>query len=332
MSPKEKDKIQKYLWSISKHKGSIFDARVTQEMANRFSMKSEDVHEILIYYMAASRLREELRNSTKVEGKPRKSPVLQYHVSEAKAQETELPIDVTTEEEGKEDLYLMISGGSDLEQGEASCPFRVRSSATLNQLKVDFALQGLRELGLPFLFPKNLDIFSNGELVQDVSQLCDGNVLIAQRHFDEVGPQWFSELSQQERQKYFAIFISGNQAKLPTASFKQKYITELNVKFNVDEGRCLEIWEHFSQQSSQQHLEFVDQISLDGISAESNWLKMLSNDTYGRDFALLLGNIVVGNTNDKRGTICMLEENGLTRDKAVQAFEHFSQSCKGELM
>lgn len=326
----DKDAIQKYLWSINKSTGSIFDRRVTQEMGSRFKISDEEIHDILIYYMAASRNRLKMTDCTAESLlKPKPSAVLKYHVSERKAQERrdsqekKVSVDATSKNEEKEELHLMTAFRFEQAEDKVSHPLNVKATATLNQLKLDFALLGTKKLNLPFIPPNWLDIFVDGEVLQDTSQLRDGCVLTGQWHFDETGPDWFREVSKDERVRYFTIFVSSSQDYLTTAKRKQKFLEELETKFRIKNEKCLEVWEHFSS-SQLSDLDLPDQVSLDGIAPECEWLKLLSNDVFGRVFAQVLGNIVIANIGDKK-TSSFLEEKGLTRDKAIQAIEHFSQ-------
>jgi len=379
ISQAEKDAIQKFLWSINKTKGSIFDTRVTQEMVSKFKMTAEEVHDILIYYMAASRNRFKMTDSNDSidanSQKPKPSAVLKYHVSERKAKERsddpqpkakersddserkakessddserkakessydpeqkanciedrqekeeEVIDETSSKDEDWEELNLMTAF-HDQEKDELHS-LRVKATMSLNQLKVDFALLGTRELNLPFIPPDQLELLADNEVLNDTAQLRSGIVLSGQYNFNEEVNQWFRELSQDDREKYFEIFTRRSQDYLTMEKLKQKFLDELSTKFSIKDDKCVEVWTRFSQESLElSNLEFREEVSLDGIAPEFEWLKLLSNDVFGRMFALILGNIVIANMGDDRATT-LLEEKGLTRDKAMQAIEHFSQ-------
>jgi len=55
LPPNTKDEIQKFVWERDTIAGGIFDKRNINEMSYSFSLEMADVHEIMIYYMAASR-------------------------------------------------------------------------------------------------------------------------------------------------------------------------------------------------------------------------------------------------------------------------------------
>jgi len=327
----EKDAIQKYLWSINKSNGSIFDRRVTQEMVSRFKLTPEEVHEILIYYKEASRkcLKPSSEKDISI-AKSMLSPVLKYNVSEQKArdpndnsQRKEAADQASLKGEQKKKLNLIASFQYNLKEDEGR-HLHIEADATLDQLKLDFSLLGTKMLNLPFIPPKMLDIFVDGVLLRDTVELRDGNVLNGKLRFESSEPKWFCKLSQEEREKYFAILVGMNQDCKTTVNFKENFLEKLSNTFRIGHDKCKEVWEYFTQESLQlSNLKFRDQISLDDIAKDVFWLKVLSNDVIGSMFALVLGNIVIANMGNKR-TRYLLEEMGLTKEKAIQAIEHFS--------
>lgn len=329
----EKDAIQKYLWSINKSKSSIFDKRVSQEMVSRFKLKPNEVHEILIYYKEAS------RSCFKPNGekdisivKPKLSPVLKYNISEQKAhdqndnsQRKEAADNACLKGAQREKLHL-IARFQFNQEGDKGSDLHITADATLDQLKLDFSLLGTKIMNFPFIPPNMLDIFIDGKLLEDTAELRDGNVLNGKFHFESREPKWFCALSQVEREKYFAILVSMNQACTTTVNFKEKFLEKLSITFSIVHAKCKEVWECFTHESLlMSNLEFRDQISLNDIAKDCSWLKVLSSDVIGSMFALMLGNIVITNKGNKQ-TRYLLEEKGLTKDKAIQAIEHFSKA------
>lgn len=327
----EKDAIQKYLWSINKSKSSIFDRRVTQEMMSRFKITPEEVHEILIYYKEASRICIKPNSEKDISiVKSKLSPVLKYNVSEQKAhdhidnsQRKEAADKSSLKGEQKKKLNLIARFEFNQKEDEGR-DLHIEADATLDQLKLDFSVLGTKTLNLPFIPPNMLDIFVDGAILRDTVELQDGNVLSGKFRFKSTGPKWFCELSREEREKYFAILVSMNQDCKTTVNFKEKFLEKLSITFRIEHDKCKEVWEYFTQESLLlSNLKFRDQISLNEIAKDFFWLKVLSSDVIGSMFALVLGNIVIANMGNKR-TRYLLEEKGLTRDKAIQAIEHFS--------
>jgi len=328
----EKDAIQKYLWSINKSKSSIFDRRVTQEMVSRFKITPEEVREILIYYKEASRkcLKPDSEKDSSIIAKSKLSPVLKYNVSEQKAhdhndnsQRKEAADKASLKGEQKKKLNLIASFQFNQKEDEGR-DLHIEAAATLDQLKLDFSLLGTKMLNLPFIPPNMLDIFVDGELLRDTVELRDGNILNGKFRFKSSGPKWFRKLSQEEREKYFAILVSMNQDCNTTINFKEKFLEKLSITFKIGHDKCKDVWEYFTQENMQlSNLEFRDQISLNEIAKDVCWLKVLSSDVIGTMFALVLGNIVIANMGNKR-TRYLLEKKGLTTEKAIQAIEHFS--------
>merc|ERR1719357_2169129 len=122
------------------------------------------------------------------------------------------------------------------------------------------------------------------------------------------------------------MYVSSNQ-NAQADKRKQMFLAEMIAKFNIERVQCEDVWEYFS---SREDIIFRDGISLDGIAEDCEWLKLLSNDVFGRDFALLLGSIVNTNIEDEVAARARLEEKGLTCSKAVQAVAHFSQALQAK--
>merc|ERR1712060_525581 len=296
----KKEAIQKKLYSMNKNRVCIFDRRLTKDLMLSYNLNIEEAHDILVYFMAASRNRVVMTDVIKspkiVARKP--SPVLQYHTSENKAQERQISFHDNDDSSSKE----------------------VEKNLTLKQIKVEFSLLGMRTHNLPFIPPKHLELLLDGDELQDSARLRDGYVVRGQ----DLVPQWFRNLSKLNRQTCYAIYASSNQ-NAQADKKKQMFLSEVSAKFNVERAQCEDVWKYISLR---QDLEFRDQIYLDGIAEECEWLKLLSNDEFGRDFALALGNIVIANIGDENSGLALLEEEGLTSSKAVQAMEHFSQALQ----
>jgi len=327
ISQTKRDKIQKYLWQVNKISGCIFDRRVTRALMGSHGLHVEDAHDILVYFMAASRNRITLtaqrESSNIISRKP--SPLLRFNLSERKVQECKENMhqndEKSSKEEEKDNLLLRAVFCLDEEETADSHLLKVESNATLNQIKVEFSLLRTKKLTLPFIPPKELDLLLNGDLLENTVRLRHANVL---RGHDLI-PQWFRKLSKDELQTCHALYASSYQESVQPQKVKQKFMEEINATFNIDSSKCEDVWVYMS---SQQDLDFRDQISLDGIADGCEWLKMLSSDAFGRDFALLLGNIVIANKEDKKAAQTHLEREGLTRSKALQAIEHFSRTLQ----
>lgn len=327
ISETKREIIQKYLWQVNKISGCIFDKRVTRKLVGFHGLHVEDAHDILVYFMAASRNRTTLaapRESSNIIGR-KPSPVLKYNLSERKLQERKENVhendENTSKEEEKDYLLLRAVFCLDEEEPADSHLLKVESNATLNQIKVEFSLLRTKKLSLPFIPPKELDLLLNGDLLEDTIRLRNANLL---RGHDLI-PPWFRKLSKDELQTCHVIFKSSYQESAQPEKVKQKFLEEISTNFNIENSKCEDVWVYIS---SQQDLEFRDQMSLDGIAEGCEWLKMLSCDAFGRDFALLLGNIVIANKEDKIAAQAHLEQEGLTRSKALQAIEHFSRTLQ----
>jgi len=335
---RKKEDIQKKLCSMNKKDVCIFDRRLTRDLRLTYNLNIEEVHEILVYFMAASRNRivmtDVIKSPKIVARKP--SPVLQYHISENKAQESQISFhdndNSSSKEEEKDQLVLRskeeerhnlvlrtVFNDNHEDQAETHL-LEVNKNLTLKQIKVEFSLLGMRTHNLPFISPKDLDLLLDGDELQDSARLRDGNVLRGQ----DLVPQWFRNLTKLNRQTCYSIYVSSNQ-NAQAGKEKQMFLSEVSAKFNVERAQCEDVWKYISLR---QDLEFRDQIYLDGIAEECEWLKLLSNDEFGRDFALALGNIVIANIGDENSALALLEEEGLTCSKAVQAVEYFSQALQ----
>merc|ERR1712060_569174 len=338
LQPWKKEAIQKKLYSMNKNRVCIFDRRLTKDLMLSYNLNIEEAHDILVYFMAASRNRVVMTDVIKspkiVARKP--SPVLQYHTSENKAQERQISFhdndDSSSKEEEKDQLVLRskeeekhklvlrtVFNVNQEDQAETHL-LEVNKNLTLKQIKVEFSLLGMRTHNLPFIPPKHLELLLDGDELQDSARLRDGYVVRGQ----DLVPQWFRNLSKLNRQTCYAIYASSNQ-NAQADKKKQMFLSEVSAKFNVERAQCEDVWKYISLR---QDLEFRDQIYLDGIAEECEWLKLLSNDEFGRDFALALGNIVIANIGDENSGLALLEEEGLTSSKAVQAMEHFSQALQ----
>jgi len=334
----KKEDIQKKLCTTNKMGLCIFDRRLTKDLRLDYNLNIEEAHDILVYFMAASRNRvvmtDDIQSPKIVARKP--SPVLQYCISENKAQERKISFndidDSSSKEEEKDQLVLRSKEEENHnlvlrtvfnvnhEDQEETYMLEVNKNLTLKQIKVEFSLLGMRIHNLPFICPKDLDLLLDGDELQDTARLRDGNVLRGQ----DLVPQWFRNLSKLDRQTCYAIYASSNQ-NAQADKEKQMFLSEVSAKFNVERAQCEDVWKYISLR---QDLEFRDQIYLDGIAEECEWLKLLSNDEFGRDFALALGNIVIANIGDENSALALLEEEGLTCSKAVQAVEYFSQALQ----
>jgi len=316
MSQNLKEEIQSFLMRVNKQTGSIFDCRVPACMEQKFSIKAEDVLEILIYFMAASRNRVRLAEHVQ---RRKPLPILQFNVSEKKAQdqheEARLKSKAAPEHEEKQELILRASFKRHDQDVEVSYPLKVRMGATLNQIKLDFALLKTKELNTPFLEPAELEILVNGEGLEDPSMLREGSIISGRSHGECEGSQWFSALPQVERD----MFLNNNTDE----NSKRKFFEMLERKFQLDPAKCLEIWKYFSQ--NVEHGEDLENQNSDGgIAADYDWLKVLYTDAKGKYFALVLSAIVVSNIEDRRASISLLQQKGLTREKALQAMKYFS--------
>jgi len=339
-----KRKIIKFLWRVNKHKGTIFEMRVVRDMAVNFNIKAGDVREILIWFMAATRNRARLPESF-LRLKP--SPLLQFnaserkaklnhvseqkakenhvseqkakenHVSEQKAQEKHVEGRLLNralpEHEEKQELVLKASFKKDEQDTDISYPLTVKAGATLNQIKVDFALLRTKKLSSPFITPSELEILVNGKGLEDTSMLREGSIIRGKTNGECAVPQWFRELAQK------GMLLNDSTDE----QCQQKFLEMLQTKFNLDPTKCLEIWKHFTQNSGI-YEEPGDHNARGGNAAEYDWLKVLYTDAKGKWFALLLSAIVFANIEDKNACIVLLQQKGLTRDKALQAIKFFS--------
>jgi len=332
-----KENIQQKLWSVNKNSVCIFDRRVTKDLLLNHNLNIEEVHDILVYFMAASRNRvvmTDVKSPKIVARKP--SPVLQYYISENKAQERQSTIHdnddssskeeekdhlvLRSREEEKEQLVLRTVFNANQEGQVETHSLRVNSNLTLKQIKVEFSLLGMKILNLPFICPNDLDLLLDGAVLQDPSRLRDGNLLGGQ---DQM-PQWFRNESRVNRQTCYEIYANSNKI-VQAHKKKQMFLSDVSAKFNIEHAQCEDAWEYIR---SRQDIEFRDEIPLDGIAEQCEWLKLLSNDEFGRDFALALGNIVIANIGDENAARPLLEEEGLNPRRAVQAVEHFSQALQ----
>jgi len=325
---RQKQEIQYTLWRINKTHCCIFDQRVTKDLLRNHNLNIDEVHDILVYFMAASHNRVVLTDVSKspkiVVRKP--SPVLQYHISAKKAQEHNISVhdkdDSSSKEEEKDQLVLRTQFNNNQDDLQESHWLAVNANSTLKQIKVEFTLLGMKMLNLPFVYPKDLDLLLNGDVLEDPPRLLDGNVLRGQ----DLVPKWFRNLSQANRHSCYGMYVSSNQNEQADKR-KQMFLAEVSTKFNIEHAQCEDVWKYFS---SREDIEFRDEISLDGIAEECEWLRLLSNDVFGRDFALVLGNIVIANIDDEAAARARLEEEGLTYSKAVQAVEHFSLALQAK--
>jgi len=315
LSQDKKDEIQNFLWKVDKHRGCVFDRRVVSEMTQTYKINNENARDILIYYMAASRNRVKLSNSAP---RVKPSPVLQFHNSEQKAQEHHddgtVIVKAVAELEGKEDLVLRASLKKDEHDAEVFYPLKVKVGATLNQIKVDFALLRTKKLNTPFITPAELEILVNGEGLEDTKMLREGCIISSKSDLECDNQQWFSEVPNTERE----MFLNNN----PDENSQQKLLEMLETKFQLEAAKCLKIWKYFIQNDGEGK---GNQNAHGGSASEYDWLKVLYTDAKGKFFALTLSAIVVANIRDKRASIALLEEKGLTREKAVQTWKHFSR-------
>merc|ERR1719233_2104773 len=85
LSPNIMDEIQKFIWERDNFAGGIFDQRITNEMCYYFNLHMDVVHEVIIYYMAASRGLLMLHEERQKLQKSRKLPVSrEYSVDKEK--------------------------------------------------------------------------------------------------------------------------------------------------------------------------------------------------------------------------------------------------------
>jgi len=219
------------------------------------------------------------------------------------------------EHEEKQELLLKASFKKDEQDADVSYPLTVKAGATLNQIKVDFALLRTKKLSSPFNTPSELEILVNGEGLEDTSMLREGSIISGKTNGECAVPQWFRELPQVERG-----MVLNDSTKEQS---QQKFLEMLKIKFNLDPAKCLEIWKYFTQ-NGRFYEEDGDHNAGGGNAAEYDWLKVLYTDAKGKWFALVLSVIVVANIEDKNASIILLEQKGLTTEKAVQAIKYFS--------
>merc|ERR1719285_964370 len=242
--------ILKFIWRMNKYTGCIFEIRVVRDVAVNFNIKSGDVREILIWFMAATRNRARLPEYFR---RRKPSPLLLFNVSEQKANENKVSEQkaennhgeerllnrALPEHEEKQELVLRASFKKDDQDDDISYPLKIKAGASLNQIKVDFALLWTKKLSNQFITPSELEILVNGEGLEDTSMLCEGSIISGISHGEFAVPQWFRELPQIER----GMLLNNNTDE----ESHQKFLEMLKAKFDLDPSKCSEIWKYFTQ-------------------------------------------------------------------------------------
>lgn len=240
----KKDEIQKFIWKKDKIAGGIFDQRITNEMCYSFSMDMADVHEVIIFYMAASRgfLKFQEAPSKSIENK-------EFHIKpRGYAVDEEKEIKVEQEKEVEPIWFLELEKTKRwnllqtfTEWSERGGLQTARNKEKLvEHLKLNFGLtraqcqQLWKHLGILDNQPENVakdrvqrkDIISR-ELNTKFG-LSDALCLKIWTHFDEI--------------KQTANPPVGGAVNLYHC--KEKLVKELDRKFSLGETKCRAILEH----------------------------------------------------------------------------------------